>query len=383
MTTTGRSESINAFIKRFISSHTSLMDFFKQTDVAIKVIELKRTHNNLTTIVRPTSLKTRLPLEEQAFQVVTPVAFKKFHEEIEKASQYSLVHEDGKEFILKHYKSNGRMHTVFWDGSITLCSCKNFEFWGILCRHVLRVFIQKDCFHIPPCYLALRWCSDMAESSGEGEEFGNRGSLEPNPIQIDENLRDGGHVLCPPKSKTKGHPRKIRLKGGKEQAKKQIKSCSICKQSSHTKPTCPLKVTLDQGVFNAFEKRQKVSAKNSNPINTVHNRSRNQQTNITNSFKCIEKTQIYVEAKSYSNDIRICQAKSKKTTPCSGFPMSIWISGACDDWKNFLVVSPTRGDPDRRNGMRMMEEHHGFRSTQTVRGAHMISNLPRTLEEPT
>ncbi|KAJ8440161.1 hypothetical protein Cgig2_003486 [Carnegiea gigantea] len=29
MTTTGRSESINAFIKRFISSHTSLMDFFK------------------------------------------------------------------------------------------------------------------------------------------------------------------------------------------------------------------------------------------------------------------------------------------------------------------------------------------------------------------
>jgi len=30
MTTTGRSESINAFIKRFISSHTSLMDFSKQ-----------------------------------------------------------------------------------------------------------------------------------------------------------------------------------------------------------------------------------------------------------------------------------------------------------------------------------------------------------------
>ncbi|KAJ8422849.1 hypothetical protein Cgig2_033488 [Carnegiea gigantea] len=30
MTMTGRSESINAFIKRFISSHTSLMDFFKQ-----------------------------------------------------------------------------------------------------------------------------------------------------------------------------------------------------------------------------------------------------------------------------------------------------------------------------------------------------------------
>jgi hypothetical protein len=30
MTTTGRSESINAFIKRFINSHTSLSDFVKQ-----------------------------------------------------------------------------------------------------------------------------------------------------------------------------------------------------------------------------------------------------------------------------------------------------------------------------------------------------------------
>ena len=62
----------------------------------------------------------------------------------------------------------------------------------------------------------------------------------------------------PTQIKNKRTSRKIRLKGGKEQAKKQTKSCSICKQAGHTKPTCPLKVTLDQGVFNAFEKRQKV-----------------------------------------------------------------------------------------------------------------------------
>ncbi|KAJ8436707.1 hypothetical protein Cgig2_027228 [Carnegiea gigantea] len=184
-------------------------------DVAIKEIELKRTHNNMTATVRPTSLKTRSPLEEQAFQVLTPFAFKNFQEEIEKASQYSIVHEDENEFILKHYKSNGRMHMVFWDGSITLYNYKNFEFWGILCRHILRVFIQKNCFHIAPCCLPLRWHFDMAEKE----------VLEPDPIQIDEDLRDGGHVLCPPKSKTKGRPRKVHLKGGKELAKKQTKSC--------------------------------------------------------------------------------------------------------------------------------------------------------------
>ncbi|KAJ8422754.1 hypothetical protein Cgig2_023375 [Carnegiea gigantea] len=177
MTTTDRLESINAFIKRFICSRISLVDFFKQIlicffeffsinikltkiDVAIKEIEFKRTHNNMIATVRPTSLKMRSPLEEQAFQVLAPFAFKKFQEEIQKASQYSLVHEDGKQFISKHYKSNGRMHMVFCDGSITLWNYANFEFWGMLCRHILR-----DCFHIPPGYLSLHWHSDMAESS--------------------------------------------------------------------------------------------------------------------------------------------------------------------------------------------------------------------------
>lgn len=39
MTTTGRSESINAFVKRFIGSHTSLSLFVKQVDLAIETIE--------------------------------------------------------------------------------------------------------------------------------------------------------------------------------------------------------------------------------------------------------------------------------------------------------------------------------------------------------
>ncbi|WJX78103.1 histidine decarboxylase [Trifolium repens] len=41
MTTTGRSESINEFIKRFINSHTSLTDFAKQVEIAIDDIKQK------------------------------------------------------------------------------------------------------------------------------------------------------------------------------------------------------------------------------------------------------------------------------------------------------------------------------------------------------
>ncbi|KAJ8440162.1 hypothetical protein Cgig2_003487 [Carnegiea gigantea] len=262
----------------------------------------------MTATFRPTSLKTRLPLEERAFQVLTPFAFIKFQEEIEKASQYSVVHEEGNEFILKHYKSDSRMHKVLRDGSITFCNCENFQFWGILCCHILPVFIQKDCFHISSCYLPLRWHSDIAESSGEAQEFVTEEVLEPDPIQIDEDLRDGGHVLCPPKSKTKGRPRKAHLKGGKELAQKQTKSCSICKQPRHTKPRCPLKENLDQEI--------------SNPINPNNKRSQNQQANITNSFKYIDKTRIHGSIKMRTQTL-IREPKTQKIAINKNYPSKI------------------------------------------------------------
>ncbi|KAJ8424432.1 hypothetical protein Cgig2_002744 [Carnegiea gigantea] len=118
------------------------------------------------------------------------------------------------------------------------------------------MYTQKDCFYIPPCYLPLRWRSDMQKVV----ELVTKGVLEPVPILIDEDLRDGGQVLCPSKQKMKGRPRKVHLKDGKESAKKQTSSCSICKQLGCIKPRCPLKENLYQGVLNAFEKRQKVLA---------------------------------------------------------------------------------------------------------------------------
>ncbi|KAJ8430505.1 hypothetical protein Cgig2_010835 [Carnegiea gigantea] len=123
-----RSESINSFIKGFISSWSSLTDM----DVAIKEIELNRIHNNVT---------------EQAFEVLAPFAFKSFKKKL--ASQCTLIHEKGNEFILRHYKSNGRIRI------------------RIIYRHILRVFILKDCFHIPTSYLPLCWHSNLAKSGGE------------------------------------------------------------------------------------------------------------------------------------------------------------------------------------------------------------------------
>ncbi|KAL2906113.1 Protein FAR1-RELATED SEQUENCE 11 [Bienertia sinuspersici] len=64
MITTGRS---NAFIKRFVSSHTCLSEFVKQVDMAVGEISQERSRNKVVATLRPISLKTKSPLENQTF----------------------------------------------------------------------------------------------------------------------------------------------------------------------------------------------------------------------------------------------------------------------------------------------------------------------------
>jgi hypothetical protein len=92
---------------------------------------------------RGSSLRTLSPLEEQAHSVLTPYAFKKIQEEFGRATQYSVLQENGIEFVLQSYKDEtSKKPMVFCDGEMVTCSCKHFEFWGILCRHILSVFLH-------------------------------------------------------------------------------------------------------------------------------------------------------------------------------------------------------------------------------------------------
>ena len=87
---------------------------------------------------RGSSLRSMSPLEDQAYNVLTPYAFKIFQKEFGRATKYLVLQEYGIEFVLQYYKDEtSQRHKVLWDGKMTNCSCKNFEFWGIFCRHIL------------------------------------------------------------------------------------------------------------------------------------------------------------------------------------------------------------------------------------------------------
>ena len=92
-----------------------------------------------------------------------PYAFNIFQEEFGRATQYSVLQENGIELVLQYYKDEtSQRHKVLWDGNMTYCICNNFEFWGILCCHVLNVFLYKNCYQISSLYLPPRWCCEAS-----------------------------------------------------------------------------------------------------------------------------------------------------------------------------------------------------------------------------
>ena len=165
------------------------------------------------------------PLVDQAHSFLTLYSFKIFQEEFGRATQYSVLQENGIEFVLQYYKDEtNQRHKVLWDGKMTYCSCKNFEFWGMLCRHVLSVFLHKDCYQVPSLYLPPCWCRESSLSEKELLVVDDENLVDKENM-VDSNVNDiidgDCFINCPPLSKTKGCPRQKQMKGGRELGKKK------------------------------------------------------------------------------------------------------------------------------------------------------------------
>ncbi|XP_074294033.1 protein FAR1-RELATED SEQUENCE 11-like [Silene latifolia] len=272
MTTTGRCESINSFVKRFTSSRSCLTQLIKQIDLAVEDVGQTQLQHTMLDTYRGSTLRTLSPLEDQVYKVFTAFSFKKFQEEFELATQYKVCETDNMVFMVQHYKeSRAQKHSVIWSGDDISCTCKLFEFWGILCRHVSSVFIHKDSFEIPRSYLPLRWCRDdfqsgVVQPSSPSQMTGNNEEVSYDTVNLGDDF-----IGIPPISKTKGRPKHRREIGGKEVAKKQVRSCKLCKKSGHNITTCPDKENAD--VNTAFttvaKKRKKDALDGLNPILSI------------------------------------------------------------------------------------------------------------------
>ncbi|XP_077224389.1 FAR1-related sequence 11 isoform X2 [Tasmannia lanceolata] len=160
MTWTGQSKAINAFIQRFLSAQTRLAHFVEQVAVAVDFKDQAGEQQTMQQNLQNISLKTGAPMESHAATILTPYAFSKLQDELVIAAHYaSFQMEEGRYLVRHHTKIDGGRE-VIWDprDEVVTCSCLQFEFSGILCRHALRVLSTGNCFQIPDQYLPIRWC---------------------------------------------------------------------------------------------------------------------------------------------------------------------------------------------------------------------------------
>ncbi|KAL6339551.1 hypothetical protein AAG906_034636 [Vitis piasezkii] len=166
MTSTFQSESVTAYIQRFLSAQSQIDNFVEQVAAIVDFKDQTGAKLKMQQKVQKVSLKTGSPIESHAATVLTPYAFCKLQEELLSAPKYASLMLDENYFIVRHHTEMDGGCKVLWvpHDEFISCSCHEFDFSGILCRHVLRVLSINNCFHIPDRYLPARWrdlCSSM------------------------------------------------------------------------------------------------------------------------------------------------------------------------------------------------------------------------------
>ncbi|XP_042973143.1 protein FAR-RED ELONGATED HYPOCOTYL 3-like [Carya illinoinensis] len=173
MSTTKRSESMNAFFDGFVHSGTTLKEFVDQFDNALrKKVEVKTTtYFNSANQTIPCSSAFRIEKQFQA--VYTNAKFKEVQREVWGMILCNciLISKDGcistydvlDEITTDDDNVKSVKYTVYFNEEEVdvKCTCALFEMRGILCRHALNVFQMSKIHALSDKYILDHWRKDL------------------------------------------------------------------------------------------------------------------------------------------------------------------------------------------------------------------------------
>ncbi|TXG61651.1 hypothetical protein EZV62_013014 [Acer yangbiense] len=172
MSTTQRSESMNAFFDRYVHAKTNLKEFVDQFDNALK----KKIENENVADFHSFSVTTpcisRSLIEKRFQELYTNSKFKEVQQQVTGMIDMNpqLHNTDG---AVKTYLVKDEVHLAKFTKLVTYsvnfseedlsakCSCGLFQMRGILCRHILAVFRCNEIKILPDSYILDRWRKDI------------------------------------------------------------------------------------------------------------------------------------------------------------------------------------------------------------------------------
>ncbi|XP_020089176.1 protein FAR1-RELATED SEQUENCE 1-like [Ananas comosus] len=168
MSTSQRSEGMNALSKIFLDSHTSAYKFVIQFEKIVSSRYKKEDEEEFKMKDGEATLWTLDPIEERAREVYTKKVFADFRDQLKVLTGYRFVEVEKNTFkvfsIEKPSISKQRIYSyiviVDKDEDIVSCNCKMFEFAGILCAHALKVMHFIGIHYISKKYILKRWTKE-------------------------------------------------------------------------------------------------------------------------------------------------------------------------------------------------------------------------------
>ncbi|KAK8952478.1 Protein FAR1-RELATED SEQUENCE 5 [Platanthera zijinensis] len=165
MTSSGRSESINAFFDGFVNSKTQLLEFITQYEKALHSRHQAEEREDFNTMNSVANLFTSYALERFAAEFYTKNMFKHFQQEFKQSLEcwYEEINTIGTITTFRvglSCEDSINWSTVIYDDDNTkvICECAKFETDGFLCKHILHIMIAKKHLQsIPNLYLLKRW----------------------------------------------------------------------------------------------------------------------------------------------------------------------------------------------------------------------------------
>ncbi|XP_022031116.2 protein FAR1-RELATED SEQUENCE 5-like [Helianthus annuus] len=171
MRTTSRCESENYFFGQICNPRCTLVEFFTHFETAMDIQRHEHRRNDHDTRYIECKPWSDFVLEKQASEIYTQTIFKDIQIEIDAAITKCLSKSvdtvgDVQYFEIKDFR---QPCTSFFkvqyskqeDGLSISCSCKRFEQFGILWRHIFYVLRYEDISEFPRRYVHRRWMRDV------------------------------------------------------------------------------------------------------------------------------------------------------------------------------------------------------------------------------